>query len=108
MTEKQRRAREALEAARGEGVSLSDYAKAHGLPIRELYDAVAALRRKGVLAKTGRAPRSKFVEVRVGPERTVGGIVCRFVHGGVVIECTQWPPPGWVAALVRPAADAAA
>lgn len=51
MTEKQRPAVEAMERARSGAVSLSDYAKAHGLVIRELYDARVA-------------ERSKFVAVR--------------------------------------------
>lgn len=108
MTEKQRRAQDAQEAARRQGVSLSDYAKEQGLPVRELYDALAALRRKGVLPRP-RAPKSKFVEMRLVPEHSGGSaVVCRIVHAGAVIECTQWPPPSWVTALTRPATDAAA
>ena len=45
-SEKQRQAIEAMEGARSEGVALSKYAKAHGLIIRELYDAIACLRRR--------------------------------------------------------------
>jgi hypothetical protein len=54
-TEKQRQAVEAMEGARSEGVALSRYAKAHGLIIRELYDAIACLRRKGLLPPHGGA-----------------------------------------------------
>jgi hypothetical protein len=36
LTEKQQRAIEPMEGARNEGVTLSEYAKAHGLVIREL------------------------------------------------------------------------
>lgn len=50
-TEKQRQAIEAMEGARSEGVALSKYAEAHGLIIRELYDAIACLRRKGLLPR---------------------------------------------------------
>jgi len=50
MTEKQRLAVEAMEGARSEGISLSDYAKARGLVTRELYDGIAGLRRKGSIA----------------------------------------------------------
>jgi len=107
MTEKQRAAFEALQGAQRQGVTLSDYAKAQGLAIRELYDALAALRGKGLLPKSGRAPKSKFVEVRVAQERIAGAVVCRFRHAGVVLECAQWPPPSWVAALMGLAADAA-
>jgi len=41
MTEKQQQAAQAIEAARREGVTLTTYAKAKGLVIRELYGALA-------------------------------------------------------------------
>jgi hypothetical protein len=115
MTEKQRRAVEAMEGARNEGISLNDHAKARGLVIRELYDAIAGLRRKGLLAQAAkRKKRSKFVAVRVRPEQaspvasTAMSIpVCRVVQPGRVIECLQWPPPSWLAALSPGSADAA-
>ena len=115
MTEKQRLAVEAMEGARNEGSSLNDYAMAHGLVIRELYDAIAGLRRKGLLAQAAkRKKRSKFVAVRVASERalpvasTAMSIpVCRVVQPGLVIECLQWPPANWLAALSPGYADAA-
>jgi hypothetical protein len=63
MTEKQQRAVEALEAARQEGVTLTAYAKAKGLVIRDLYDALAGLRRKGLLPRSTRKSRSRFLAV---------------------------------------------
>ena len=115
ITEKQRRAVEAMEGARNEGISLNDHAKAHGLVIRELYDAIAGLRRKGLLAQPRRRKeRSKFVAVRVAPEQAlpvsstaIGIPVCRRVQPGRVIECLQWPPPSWLAAVSPGSADAA-
>lgn len=115
MTEKQRAAMEALQSARREGKSLNEYAKAHGLAIWELYNALACLRRKGVLPRSERSkkPRGKFVAVQVVPERQVpsrsaNGMICRLVHrSGYVIECAQWPPPSWLAALARESSDAA-
>ncbi len=66
MTEKQRRAVEALEGARSAGMTLSEYAKRHDLALRELYEGIAALRRKGVLEKPPRKRASeRFVAVRV-------------------------------------------
>jgi hypothetical protein len=112
MTEKQRMALEALQSAKREGKTLTDYAKAHGLEIRELYDSLACLRRKGLLPPGGRRkPRSNFVAVRVAtepmPSRTAGA-VCRIIgRNGYVIECAQWPPVSWLAGLVRSLADAA-
>ena len=67
LTQKQREAVEALEGARRAGVSLSDYAKAKGLELRPVYDAIATLRRRGALppASQPRKRRSRFVAVRV-------------------------------------------
>jgi predicted trehalose synthase len=119
MTDKQRRAIEAMEAARSQGCSLTEYAKAQGLAVREVYDALAALRRKGVLPKAARQGKSKFVSVRVAPASTamiaaarapaVSSVLCRIVHaGGYAIECLQWPPANWLAALASGSTDAAA
>jgi hypothetical protein len=111
MTEKQRVAFEAVQAAQRDGKTLTAYAKARGLNIRELYDGLAGLRRKGVLPRSGRKPRNKFVAVRVAAEalpRASGMAVCRIVsREGYVIECAQWPPASWLASLARNAADVA-
>jgi hypothetical protein len=116
-TDKQRQAIEAMEGARNEGLALSKYAKAHGLVIRELYDTIACLRRKGLLPKPMRKAKSKFVAVRmVAPSepaqavltRPTSGVLCRIVcPRGPMIECIQWPPPAWVAALTAGPADVA-
>src|SRR6267378_3777640 len=90
LTEKQRVAVETLEGARRAGVPLSDYAKAKGLVTRPVYDAIAALRRRGALPGTDRPRKrkSKFVAVRVtsspvavaeGGGATRSGMVCRLV-----------------------------
>jgi predicted trehalose synthase len=117
MTDKQRRALEAMEAARAQGCSLTGYARAHGLVIREIYDALAALRRKGALVKSTRRSQSKFVSVRVAPTASVipgarpaatPGVLCRIAHAaGYAIECMQWPPPSWLSALSSGSTDAA-
>src|SRR2546421_6878178 len=88
LTEKQRVAVETLEGARRAGVSLSDYAKAKGLELRPVYDAIAALRRRGALPGTDRPRKRKFVAVRVtsspvavaeGGRASRTGLVCRLV-----------------------------
>jgi len=122
MTMKQRTAVAALEATRAAGVSLVAYAQAHGLVVRELYDAIAALRRRGALpaAAPGR-PRvrrrgaDRFLPVRVVSSTTLAtattaraSAVCRLVHaGGLVLECAQWPPVEWLSALWSGGGDAA-
>src|SRR5437870_1189128 len=114
LTEKQRVAVEALEGARRAGVPLSDYAQAKGLEVRPVYDAIAALRRRGALPGTDRPrkrrSKSRFVAVRVtsssAPVSEVAraarsGLVCRLVCApGWVIECGEWPPPSWVSAVL--------
>ena len=116
LTGKQRTAMGALKAAQAAGVGLSAYARAHGLNARQLHDSIVGLRRRGVLPPTDRARKGGFVAVRVAdtqpstatmrlPARS--GMVCRVVHsGGLLIECAEWPPPAWVAALTG-RADAA-
>jgi hypothetical protein len=116
MTEKQRVAVEALEAARRAGVPLSDYAKAKGLELRPVYDSIAALRRRGALppASQTRKRKSRFVAVRVRSAPVPmaaarSGLVCRLLRSdGCAIECGEWPEPKWVAAVLAGRKDAAA
>jgi hypothetical protein len=121
LTEKQRVAVEALEGARRVGVPLSDYAKAKGLELRPVYDAIATLRRRGVLPRSDhprkRRSKSRFVAVRVtsssAPETELArasrnGMVCRLVCAqGWAIECDEWPAPRWVSALLSGPGDVA-
>jgi hypothetical protein len=117
-TQNQRVAVEAMEGARRAGVPLSNYAKAKGLELRPVYDAIAALRRRGALALPERKPRrrkkSKFVAVRMRSSSASGatvrsGLVCRLVcSDGCAIECGEWPEPQWVAAVLAGRRDAAA
>jgi hypothetical protein len=118
LTQKQREAVEALEGARRAGVSLSDYAKAKGLELRPVYDAIATLRRRGALPPADRPRKRKskgrFVAVRVtsSPASVAavrGGLVCRLLRSdGCAIECGEWPEPKWVAAVLAGRTDAAA
>lgn len=118
ITEKQRVAMAAMEAAGQRGVSLSEYARTHGLVARDLYSALTALRRKGVLGPAAGDARSEFVAVRVAQpvagttpsaQRWDGSdVVCRIVGMGFAIECLRWPEPRWIAALSTGSADAAA
>lgn len=114
MTERQQAAIEALEGARREGLTLKAYAEAHGQKVTELYWTIAALRRRGLVPKSSRVLRSKFLAVRVEPRPPMspqvtpaGGVVCRIQVHGFAIECTQWPEPSWVSALASRSSDAA-
>ena len=119
LTEKQRVAVETLEGARRAGVPLSDYAKAKGLATRPVYDAIAALRRRGALPGTDRPRKrkSRFVALRVTSSSAAvtevapaarSGLVCRLVYAqGWAIECGEWPAPSWVSAVLAGREDAA-
>ena len=118
LTDKQRQALEHVERARSQGMKLSDYAQAHGVSARAIYDGLAALRRKGVLPRGRPSAKSPFVAVRVTPRAIAAmrvvqagprsAMICRVLIGGsAVIECAEWPPVAWLAALTGHA-DAAA
>jgi hypothetical protein len=118
LTQKQRTAMAAVEAASTAGLTLSAYCTAQGLMVREVYDAIAALRRSGVLPRAQRSRRrkSEFVAVRVmkAPQPSLGvappgsGMLCRLVHAsGLVIECGEWPPAVWLLSLASGLPDAA-
>lgn len=119
MTDKQQQAVAAMEAARSQGCSLTDYAKANGLDVRRIFAILAMLRRRGLLPKSERKRRSPFVAVRVQATATSSAAipssvcsgssaVCRIVRrSGEMIECLQWPPPNWVTALSTGSTDAA-
>ena len=116
MTQKQRAALEALEAARRQGCSLTQYAREHGLNAQRIHVMLSELRKRGVLPKSGRSRPSRFVAVRVQEQQVSApavlggpGVVCRIVHSNrYVIECLHWPPPNWLDALNQGSADAAA
>lgn len=127
LTERQRTALAAQEAARAAGKTLAAYAREQGLELRPLYDTIVGLRRRGVLSgavppskrRSGTRSSAQRAKVRTAPfiaidvardsPATSGGVVCRLRRAdGAVIECGAWPDPAWLAAalVVRP--DAAA
>ncbi|HTY50928.1 MAG TPA: hypothetical protein VMB48_14660 [Steroidobacteraceae bacterium] len=115
LTDKQRVALEAVEAAKAAGLGLNAYAQANGLNVRQIYDAMAALRRHGVLAPTStprlRRRKAAFVAVDVvsgQAPQSRAGMVCRLIHAsGLVIECGEWPPARWLSAMLTEQAGVA-
>jgi hypothetical protein len=85
--------------------------------VREIYDAIAALRRKGVLppAMVKAKKKSRFVAVRVEGSTIPGAgvaersaLLCRvLLGGGAVLECREWPPAEWLSALLAERSGAA-
>jgi hypothetical protein len=121
LTARQRRTLECVEGARTAGMTLSAYAQSRGLPVREVYDALGPLRKKGLLP-AAHATKSAFMAVRVVRGRRAQGaavapasapssaprLVCRIVHGaGLMVECAEWPPTAWLIDLSSGRADAA-
>lgn len=119
MTEKQRQAVAAMEAARSQGCSLTSYARANGLDAQRLHSMLYGLRKRGLLPEAKPKLASPFVAVRVQPERSSvrevtsavasgSAVVCRIVRRhGDVIECLHWPPPSWLDAMGTRSSDAA-
>ena len=116
LSDLQRQALEHVECARSAGVKLSQYARAQGIGLRPIYDALAAARRKGVAASASsafvaRRAGSPFVELRVAAPMSApprSAIVCRVLLGGAaVIECGEWPPAAWLSSLLGSCSDAA-
>ena len=117
MTQRQRAAVEALEAARSQGCSLTQYARTHGLKVQLIYATLSELRKQGLLPKSSHKRLSKFVAVKLPPPsvpipesaRGNAGVLCRVADGrGHLIECLQWPPVSWLDALSAGLTDAAA
>lgn len=74
LTERQAQAIECLEGARSAGVGLSAHVRSRGLNLRGIYDAIAQLRRRGLVppaarrVRTGRAAAPlRFTRVEVRP-----------------------------------------
>jgi hypothetical protein len=115
MTVNQRNALECLRQAGEHGMALSAYARKRGFNERQIYDAIAALRRNGTLPAPGStrpSARSDFVAVRIAPPSTSSSVlpdsaVCHVRVGNARITCQQWPPAAWLATLGQAGLDAA-
>jgi hypothetical protein len=115
-----------LKQARALGLSLAEYARAHGLKVRMLYDADNRLRKKGVTVDALSSQRltkmstegnseiggSQFVAVRIddaGVPASTFSAVLRVRHArGHILEFGSWPPADVMAAALLGGCDAAA
>lgn len=114
MTANQRHALTCVRQAREQGMALSAYARKRGFNERQIYDAIAALRRNGTLPAPGStraSVKSDFVAVRVTPPAMDSGpsdlVVCQVRVGRALITCQQWPPIAWLTTLGQAGFDAA-
>lgn len=65
LTDLQRRALECMEGARSAGVALSAHVRSRGLNLRGVYDAIAQLRRRGIVPPAPARRRAKRVAAPV-------------------------------------------
>jgi hypothetical protein len=126
MTAHELRCFEHLKQARALGMSSAQYARAHGLKARMLYDAEKQLRKKGVIASVLPSKRpakssaegrpeiggSQFVAVRIArPSVPTSPClpVLRVQHArGHVLEFGSWPPAEVMTAALSGGCDATA
>lgn len=64
LTEMQAQAIECLEGARSAGVALSEHVRSRGLNLRGIYDAIAQLRRRGIVPPAPRREKRRVAPVR--------------------------------------------
>ena len=85
-----------IRACRKQALSLSDYAKAHGLSLSALYTAHATLKRRGVLDSPPPSAVT-FVPVRLA---SAGAAYRVHLPNGVVVEVPASHEPGACAAVL--------
>ena len=103
VSELQRQTLAHVQRAQADGVSLSAYARAQGIEVRQMYDAMVQLRKRGLLPKSSSKARRKFVTVKIAVPMGRAAAVCRvLMSAGVTIECAQWPPRSWLDQLSGP------
>jgi hypothetical protein len=102
LTEKERQVLEHLNHAKELGTPLTEFATAFHLNVNDLYNGKAQLARKGFWPPKGTdAAKPELLAVEVVPEAKSPDTSCRLTHrSGWTIECTVWPAPDWVAALI--------
>jgi hypothetical protein len=108
LTERQRTVLEHLQHAEELGSKLSDYAKAFGINLKDLYNGRTQLQRKGLWPKMRSAESSErdapeLLAVQVaelGSSQESGDWTCRLrAGGGWTMECRGFPEVSWLAAL---------
>lgn len=108
LTALQRQALGCVRAAKANGVNLSAYCCSRGVPVRQVYDALIPLRRRGLLpAKRLRVSArnlksstssSAFMALQITP-LAVPVVAQVKLAGGISIECRMWPPRAWLQSL---------
>ncbi len=108
LTERLRATLEHLKQAKELGSTLSDYAAAFNLNVKELYNGRTQLQRKGLWPKirkaSAREPRLLAVEVAAQSKSAMPAPVNEWMFritgpSGWVMECRQLPKASWLRAL---------
>jgi hypothetical protein len=119
LTDREQRILEHLRRAEEQQMSLAKYARSAGVSASELYSGKQSLVRKGVIPGRQREAdlpsdeptAGQFVPIQVVPSNfrgvPVSGCQIRY-PSGVIIECAELPPTGWILALMGRACDVAA
>jgi hypothetical protein len=122
LTEREQEALEHMRKAQELGTSLKEYASRFGLDVKKLYQLRKPLVRKGALGPARKEAKaqephradkaSALVPVRIVSSGAMPGstpVACRLMHpSGWVIECGEFPPATWMAAVLSGGAHAAA
>jgi len=118
LTDREQRTLDHLRRAEEQQMSLAEYARSAGVSASELYSGKQSLVRKGVVPgrKREELPNDEptageFVPIQVVPSsfRSAPMSGCQIRHpSGVIIECAELPPTGWILALMGRACDVAA
>lgn len=103
LTEKQQYWLEHVEQAQSQGLSMSGYAKQHGLNLKLFYNMKGILQQKGVLSKTEKAMALLPVQINQAVRESSH---CRVsLPNGVVIEFTDNLAHGGFDSLLKSASQ---
>ena len=105
LTKRQRYWLKHIEHAAERGETLKEYAKRRRMSVGAMYQAKSALMKLGVLARQEQAVVvADFVPVRIEPAAPF--VRCRLRHrSGWELECTSWPDPRWLRAVMEGGQD---
>ena len=113
LSERELRVLEHLQKAKELEVTVAEYARGFGVDAGELYRIRQKLVRRGAIEGPVQGskdvPLGDFMSVLISPNGSApapSAPVCRIRHpSGLEIECTDFPPASWLAALLPGTTD---
>lgn len=105
LTKRQRYWLKHIERAAERGETLKEYSKRRRMSVGAMYQAKSELMRRGVLPRQEQAVVvADFVPVQIEPPTSL--VRCRLRHRrGWELECTDWPGPRWLRAVMEGGRD---